>query len=300
MFATNFKPTFRACDLALFCMAPSEKTEIEFVLKYFPFSKFKPRVKKTLKNHLEEIRPKDKEIIVKEWTHQAQKGNVKFDDEKVINKVSECINKNYEIFFDEDSDETKFIRYANLDLLTTSKENVQTDFNMHEQLYKDKLNYELEMYKSTVKKTVHLERGILFEKNIIDMINKKENADFIQDKALKSTDFGLFKICGILDGVDWKKRTIIEVKTRNFIFKDKKTISLREKLQCLCYMKLNECDKCILVESDSNGEHNMIKIDWDEQEFEERVLSKLRDFVIKYRTIEEEEFKSKVCKYSCF
>ena len=47
LFACNFTPTFRSSDLGVFCKNPSEKTELQFVLKYDPFAKYKSKVNST-------------------------------------------------------------------------------------------------------------------------------------------------------------------------------------------------------------------------------------------------------------
>lgn len=144
---------------------------------------------------------------------------------------------------------------------------------------------------------ISLERGNQLEPHVIEKINKDENMSFVQDKTLRTMDFGFYRLCGIVDGIDEAKKTLIEVKTRNSVDLNKKTINLRDRLQCLAYLKLTSCERCLLVESGPNGQQNKFFIEWDEDEFEERIASRLRQFVIKYRTMKESEFRVKVRKY---
>ena len=121
--------------------------------------------------------------------------------------------------------------------------------------------------------------------------------NFVQEKSLKTMNFGYFRLCGIIDGIDTEKKTLIEVKTRNFIDVHKRTINLKDKLQCLAYLKLTGCERCLLVESGPKGQQTKFYIDWDESEFEERIVDRLRRFVSKYRSMKESEFRIRIRKY---
>jgi len=169
--------------------------------------------------------------------------------------------------------------------------------NVQELLYQDKRNYELEKYKSAVKLNIRLERGNQLESHVIEKINKEENMNFVQDKTLRTMNFGFYTLCGIVDGIDEAKRTLIEVKTRNSVDVNKRTINLKDRLQCLAYLKLTNCERCLLVESGPKGQQNKHFIEWNENEFEDRIASRLREFVIKYRNMKESEFRIKVRKY---
>ena len=158
----------------------------------------------------------------------------------------------------------------------------------------------MEQYKASAKSYVHMQRGIHLEKRIIERLNSAENMNFVaRDKLwIKAYDNALFKICGIVDGIDAQKQTIIEVKTKSRLSASLSGVSLKERVQCMCYMSLTGCDKCILVESGPCGEQNVFHIVMDVNEFECIVLDKLRRFVNKYRNMDEDEFKRLVLKYS--
>ena len=172
-----------------------------------------------------------------------------------------------------------------------------TTFNIQELIYQDKCAYELKKYESLVKMSISLERGNQLEPHVIEKINKEESVNFVQDKTLKSMDFGFYRLCGIVDGIDESKRMIIEVKTRNLVDVTKRTINLRDRLQCMAYLKLTGCERCLLVESGPNGQQNKFVIEWNEEEYENRIASRLRQFVIKFRNMRESEFRMKVRKY---
>ena len=113
-FAFNFKPTFQASTLFSLCNFPSEKTEINFVLNYWPFSKYKPN--KKAKSHLTnkpsatELRNEDKQLIKSELQNRFSSGSIQFDDESLMGKVSENLARSSSGFqpeWDEDSNETK-------------------------------------------------------------------------------------------------------------------------------------------------------------------------------------------------
>ena len=148
-----------------------------------------------------------------------------------------------------------------------------------------------------MKVIISTQRGNQLEPNIIEKINKEESMNFVQEKSLKTIDFKYFSICGRIDGIDAEKKTLIEVKTRKSIEVHKRTINLKDKLQCLAYLKLTGCERCLFVESGPKGQQNKFCIDWDEREFEDRIIKPLRSFVIKYRNMKEREFRIRLKKY---
>ena len=105
LFASNFTPIFRACDLADFCNNPAEKLELQFVLKYHPFSKYKaatnPTKSKILLNSTEVLVPKVDEIsvhhqnIIKKELQLTflSKNDLKFNDKLIAEKFNEALNK---------------------------------------------------------------------------------------------------------------------------------------------------------------------------------------------------------------
>jgi hypothetical protein len=303
-FASKFKPKFRACDLALFCMNNSETQELKFLLKYWPFRRYMPKKSSELFT-VTELKEKDHEMIKKEWQNQIKiNTDLKFDDKIVLDKVNQSLKRDFDAQLldkDEDSNETEFIRHCDLSKLESKEAKfLKFDYDLESiKKVKEQKLEKFKAYKSLAKTTIHCERGIQLEQAIIVKINAELGFNFVQDKELKIRDYENFFICGLVDGIDRERNSIIEVKTRFFIDKNKKPsmIQLREKLQCLSYMSLTESKLCFLVESDSRGEQNVIKIEWDEDEFEAECLNKLREFVEKYKTISEIDFCRIISKY---
>ena len=62
-------------------------------------------------------------------------------------------------------------------------------------------------------------------------------------------------------------------------------------------MKLSGFLSALLVENDRNGEVKIIKIEFDENEFEKRIHLGLVDFVNKYRNMSENDFFKLISKY---
>ena len=325
-FASKFKPTFRSCDLALFTDSPCQKTHLKLLFKYPPFLKYKP--KQCERSHTKvseydalgsqtvELKEKDKETIKQEWKEQfaQSKGSVEFNDNLVIQKVNEAITKKFLAELDDESNETRMIRCMDFNSLIKVSEkeangsiqlkpvenghnSMIIDYDIEKQAEKRKITESLGPYISIVMKNVHMERGNQLEPVIIEHLNKTEKFKFVQDKELKKADFDLFNICGVVDGIDYERSILVEVKTRKLIDKTKKSICKRERIQCLCYMRLTNCKTCLLVESGPSGEQNIFKIAWDEDEFTTEVLDKLSDFVMKYREMSEQEFSLIAKKY---
>jgi hypothetical protein len=318
-FNCNFTPTFRASDLGIFCQNPSEKNELQFVLKYDPFFKYKSKVNLTKSkiklNDTEVIVPKIEEIsdahkneIKKELEANFLSNELKFNDKTIASKFNETLRKlladeefNYahqlEIISDERTQQKR--------LSITDKDELE-EFEDDQLLINSLRKYELEQefkkfmfkqYKSLAYQFISKERGTQLEKRVIENINQKESMNFVQKKSLLKKNFNSFRICGIVDGMDCDKRILIEVKTRNRLRRTVENLSPLEMIQCMCYMNLTGCKKCYLVESDPSGEQNVFQLEYDDVEFEEKVLSPLRKFANKYREMTELEFRRLIGKY---
>ena len=317
--AKKFTPTFRASDLGTLCSEPGEKFELEFVLKYFPFAKHKSSVQlsktKIVINATEVIVPKIEAIstthqtmIKKELQLSLEPDNgVKFNDRKIAEKLSDTLSKL------ERKTQAESVTSEIVVLKEANKKRIDwhnlTECEENELLIGALDKYEIEREFKRFKHATYIkltagfiskERGIQLEARIITRINAAENMNFVQEKGQKMKIFDSFMICGIVDGIDKARRTLIEVKTKNRLTQSERNISFREKMQCMTYMSLTGCDKCYLVESGPNGEQRVFVLSYDAGEFEKRVLAKLRHFVYKYRHISECDFKKLLDKYPFF
>lgn len=132
-FAYNFTPTFQCSTLLNLCNFPTERTEIGYVLNYWPFLKYKSWTKSNKNSPTKssssscaaalpstslgsgsagiELRREDKEMIRNELTSQFASGSLKFDDQNVMSKLCENLSKpdGFQPDMDEDSNEVKVI-----------------------------------------------------------------------------------------------------------------------------------------------------------------------------------------------
>jgi len=136
---------------------------------------------------------------------------------------------------------------------------------------------------------VSTNRGKIFESHILERINEEDNFSFIKNKETKYFDFGNFRISGIIDGIDYSGEQIIEIKTRNKLDSEKSTITNRERIQVLAYLKLFDCERCLFVEYGPDGKMKKEFIEWNESEFE-TVVKKLERFTMLSRELKRNEF----------
>ncbi len=156
---------------------------------------------------------------------------------------------------------------------------------------------DIQNFHSLVVSTVRLERGNQMETFIVQDFNSKYGFNFTKNHSCYKEDFGSFRICGKTDGIDCKRRIIIEVKTLNSLEKPYYySYILRVMFQCYCYMILTKTEKCFLVERDSRGTQRVHFIELNKKIFIKECLNKLKFFVDKYRNMSEEKFKSIVEK----
>ena len=140
-------------------------------------------------------------------------------------------------------------------------------------------------------------RGVLLEPNIIKKINQDLGTNFIKNSIKSYYRADKFIICGEVDGIDTGTNTILEIKTKKYINFSNSVIELRERLQCLSYMKILKCSKCLLVHSGPNGIYRKFWINFDENEFNQRIESRLDAISTKYRNISKDDFEKLVKKY---
>ncbi|RNA14546.1 hypothetical protein BpHYR1_003737 [Brachionus plicatilis] len=266
-FALKFKPHFISSDLKLCSDGLTEKEEIEFVMRFWPFSKYREEKVKTF-----DIKLQHRKIIKEEWNKELPSKIFTFDDDKVFSTVWPCIEQDLEDFL-------------------IKKENINPSKKIRSEF--PEINELKKLYEPLVKSTVYCERGHTLEKRIIKSVNQSENFNFLHNKNTQEIDFGFCILKGKPDGIDSQKNSIIEVKSKNSI----QPVSEKERLQCLSYLRILKFQTCLLVQSDRNGEKKIFNIFRDDQEFTERIYYKLKDFVTKYRNMTEEEFLEKLFIY---
>lgn len=136
-------------------------------------------------------------------------------------------------------------------------------------------------------------RGKILENFILEKINKEHKKKFVKNNKIEYYDLGAFKICGIIDGIDRNAAQILEIKTRKTLDMEKDSISHRERVQALCYMKMFECRDCLFVESGPEGVQKTTILDWDEKEFN-CVVDKLTKFTEDAKSLTRKDFESMV------
>lgn len=300
LIAPDFKPTFRSCDLAVFCNNPTPKAKINFFRKYETFAKFCPKISpKSGEPKKVQLTGEDKMKMQKELDNSLKNDPLSFDDEAIINIGLESVKNLEDLSFmmnqmlisdDSKSDEEEEADFETCESDEESfKKNVECQKAQRlEELIRIKTK-QARFYTST-------QRGIKIEKNVILKVNQDLGYNFRQNKQLKEQDFGSFKIHGIIDGIDDLKRTVIEVKSRNKFDSNKCTINEKEKIQSLVYMKLFDCNKCLLVESGPDGQQKIEEIEWDEKKFNRVVLNKLEKFTSYARGLTKEDLDDLISK----
>ena len=132
-------------------------------------------------------------------------------------------------------------------------------------------------------------RGKKLEPLILNKINMDTNKQFVANKQTKYCSFGSFKISGIIDGIDETNGTLLEIKTRKKLDSDVNTITYREKIQALSYIKIFNCKSCLFVECGPDGVFKVQHVEWDELEFQ-KCVKKLRAFTHFARNLTRRDF----------
>ena len=299
--APEFKPTFRSCDLAIFCNNPTPKAQINFFKKYAPFSDLCPKsAPKPVAEKIVSLTTEDKKNMQHELDKSLANNSLKFDDEAIINISLESVKNIEDLSFimtqlnitdDEEGEaEAQNIEYQ------TAESDEESFKETVENKKKQRLDHLIKLKTKQARFYTSTQRGIKIEKNVIAKVNQDLNYNFVKNKQLKEKDFGKFKIHGIIDGIDQTKRTVIEVKSRNKIDFNKCTIAEKEKIQSLVYMKLYDCDNCLLVESGPDGRQKIEKLVWDQDKFDRMVLNKLEKFIDYARNLTKKDLDDLISK----
>lgn len=133
-------------------------------------------------------------------------------------------------------------------------------------------------------------RGKLLETRILNKVNSEKNKNFTQNLEKKVLNYNLFELVGIPDGIDYKERKIIEIKTKSNLDMSTNTIKNREICQVLAYMSLYNCCSCLFVETGPNNEIKETIIEYNNDQFQ-KILSHLTEICSIARNLTETEYK---------
>jgi len=152
-----------------------------------------------------------------------------------------------------------------------------------------------ENYQKNINRYISTQRGRQLEPCILRQVNEQENKKFAKKNKCLKKPYEFFIISGIPDGIDDDAKKIIEIKTRsNF---DEMKISLIEEIQCMCYMELTGYKECFFVEYGPKEQNRQQELKFDQNYFDQNVVKKLTDFVMKYKNISRDEFSKLAEKY---
>jgi hypothetical protein len=320
-FAKDFTPTFPASKLGDFCGNQSEATRVKFLRQHKPFAdvvtatefivksssgdnstsgKFRKKPSNSLLDQNEKL------ILKKALDESINKETLTFDDEQVIEIFNTSINKsNAEA--DEDNLDLA-LRQLKLSEENSSQETNECDYetaDSDEESFKNESKLHVEggepptspQKELQVLRYVSFMRGRMLEDHVLAKVNTESEIPFEKNKAKTITDFGMFKIVGIIDGMSADKKKILEIKTRKELSHVKATITSKERKQAMAYMKMHQCGSCLFIETGPDGALKKTEIEWDEAEFNDEVMSKLNALCSYARGLSEEEFRKLLEKH---
>lgn len=309
---TSFKPTFSPSKLTDYFGRVHEKNEVILVLKHFPNYNSNEKIRKNASN----IPSEYKNIIKEEVEKSIDRKSLMFDDESAKRNIQERIQEstktaqnNYAYSTNKQTninekplivDDNKHA--ANINPFSNQIEDNETETETeHEEEsdYNDNTLPKINL-KSYISKQASFSRGKKMEQPTINKVNENYEKSFKKCSNYIERDLGSFYLYGRPDGIDEQNRLIVEIKTttnlklnnQNEIILDKKT-----RIQCLCYLKLTGFNTCWCVHLSSDGTLIKTEIVFDENEFDELVVSKLNAIVDKYRNMSEQDFIGLVNKY---
>ena len=294
LFAHDFKPIFSASKLSGFCTKSNEwnKNKVKFIMKFSPFLEIKRELEMLAMNQMyknskplisESMKYEIKLAIVDKYNESAS-----FDDANVASIITRPSSSSQVNSVTSDIDENRHEKYYMIDENKDESE-TRSDFINY-----IRNNEEPELTKA-ISKSISTQRGLHLEIEMIKKINEEKNANFVQNKVKKLIDLEDFVLSGIVDAFDEQNQIILEVKTRNKLIGK---VVIKEKRQALVYMKIWQCEKCLLLERGPNpNEENLFEIEWNETEFENDVVNKLKEFCQNVRSLTETQFRQLYAKY---
>ena len=304
LFAKDFFPTFSASKLGEFCNGKqSELSKIKFLRQFKPFSDVsstnqltsKTGSKKEYKSG-ERIRTKkaynslldksEKEILKQTLDESIDTEALTFDDEEVIEAFRQKVDASSNLGF--------LMSMLKLSATEQQEQDEYQTAESDEELFKKatSLSSAVDYAKNLqVTRYISFMRGRKLENHVLAKINKESEKKFEKNKAKKTIEFERFRLVGIIDGISADGKRVLEIKTRSKLSMEKSTITSKEKKQALTYMKMHGCQSCLFVEVGPDGNTKKTEIEWDEEEFEREIMSKLDEFCMFARGLSEEAFR---------
>lgn len=250
----NFKPTYNASDLSIYCEKPTPLAQYKFLVKHAsPFFELAENYKYMMNNKyqqnkcLRNIKQTQVKHVDCELEKMLEGGSLKFCDDQIVKSVCQRLAEKHDSFH-------------------------------------------LNKIKIQLKRQVSLKRGRKIEKNMRDHLNEVSHFHFKSSSDFHTKDYGEFKITGAFDGIDEKNSTILEIKSLNRTSLESFLPSRRQRIQMLVYMDIYACTKCLFLCAKSNGDVVFKEIVWNEHEFKSLVKDKLVEFTKRMREMTERDF----------
>ena len=147
--------------------------------------------------------------------------------------------------------------------------------------------------KLLLKRYISSIRGKLNEQSIMKKVNLEKNLNFVHVKDKQTVEYGLFKMVGIPDAIDYKKKKVLEIKTKQHFFN--LNLSERNTNQALAYMNMYDCETCLFVQYGPNGKCIETNIEYEPQVFD-FILYNINEFCSFARELTEHEYKDLLYK----
>jgi hypothetical protein len=318
-FAKDFVPTFSASKLGDFCGNQSEATRIRFLRQHKPFSEIKitegiapentkPSSEKNKKKSSKSLLDENEKNLLKQTLDESiNTETLTFDDTEVIetfkmkldlnkssNKIDniDLILNQLKLSEDKSSQEIQDEEYQTAE--SEGEDFVKRESKLAVRRTAENIDYEKELQ---VTRYISFMRGRKLEDHVLAKINKETEVNFVKNKSKTVTNFGMFNIVGIIDGISGDKQKILEIKTRNKLSHEKPTITSKERKQAMAYMKMHGCSTCLFAELGPDGALKKTEIKWNEDEFNEGIMIKLNEFCLYARNLSEQEFKKLLIKH---
>ena len=277
-FAQDFKPKFTASKVGEFCgRRKSELTKIKFLRQFEPFSQIRT------KSSQEPVAA----AVAFDETNRASKSLLRQSEKDLLKQKLDSSICTKTLTFDDGQ--------VNMEFEETAAQSRGADEHPIEK--RPLTEQEIFAKDLQVARYISCMRGRILEDHVLARVNGHTGFSFEKNKTRTITDFGLFRIVGIIDGISADRSKILEIKTRNKLNTERNTITSKERKQAMVYLKMYNCDACMFVELDPNGSIKETMIEWNEREFKKEIFDKLNEFCLFARSLTEQDFRDLLEKY---